>query len=368
MSSSILKSLSAITLASLSCLSSAETLRILNWGDYVDPDVITSFERAHSVTVEYVEFNNTDEFSDLFFAKENQFDVIFPASDIVPVLKENQLIKKLNKNNLNHLSNMNDTVMSGLSSRDKNSEYTIPYLWGTTGIGFNVKTLAKLGIKEDNVSWSIIFDEAKRKKIAQCGIGVVNERDEIFSAALSYLGHSINTANKDHLKEAGRLIKEAYADFTYLHTSQYTDDLKDNKICVGIGYSGDILAQTEENDDIRYVIPNEGATLWVDVMAIPTNSPNPSMAYKFINYLMSPEVSAKNSNYAAYPSPMLDAKPFVEPEILADPTIYPDSSTLAALEMIAPVERKVRRIKHRLWVQAICSKGKWCAVPMNTYF
>ena len=359
-------SISILTL--VSSLSVAESLKILNWGDYVDPEVITSFERAHNVTVEYAEFNNTDEFSDLFFAKENQFDVIFPASDIVPVLKENALIKKLDKSQLSHLTNMNDTVMSGLSSRDKNSEYTVPYLWGTTGIGFNVKQLAALGIKEEDVSWSIIFNDAKRKKIAKCGIGVVNERDEIFSAALSYLGYSINTDNKDHLKEAGRLIKEAYADFTYLHTNQYTDDLKGNKICVGIGYSGDILAQTEENEDIRYVIPNEGATLWVDVMAIPSNSPNPALAYKFINYLMSPEVSAKNSNYAAYPSPMLDAKPYVEPEILADPTIYPNSETLAALEMIAPVERKVRRIKHRLWVQAICSKGKWCAVPMSTYF
>lgn len=365
---SLPKVLLAILASSFTLSSAAQTLRILNWGDYLDPEVISAFEAKHGATIEYVEFNNTDEFSDLFFAKDSSFDVIFPASDTVAVLKENKLIKKLNKSKLTHHKNMNQVVMQGLSSRDPANEYTVPYLWGTTGIGFNEVMLRKLGIKAEDVSWSLIFDEAKRKKVAKCGIGVVNERDEIFSAALSYLGYSINTDNKQQLDQAGKLIKEAYADFTYLHTNQYTDDLKDNKICIGIGYSGDILAQTEENENIRYVIPNEGATMWVDVMAIPSNAPSQDLAYAFIDYLMSPEVSAMNSNYAAYPSPMLDAKPFVEPEILSDPTIYPDSNTLASLEMIAPVERKVRRIKHRLWVQAICSKGKWCAVPMSTYF
>jgi putrescine transport system substrate-binding protein len=239
-------------------------------------------------------------------------------------------------------------------------------MWGTTGIGFNAKTLKKHGIDTTDVSWSLIFDKELRGKAAKCGIGVVNERDEIFSAALNYLGHSINTEDKTKLKAAGALIKEAYLDFNYLHSSQYIDDLKNNKICVGIGYSGDILAQTQENPNIEYVIPNQGATVWVDVMAIPTNSPSPQLALKFIDFLMSPEVSAKNSNYAAYPTPMLDAQPLIDSEILSDLTIYPDAATLASLNMISPSNKKVRRIKHRLWVKAICIKGKWCSVPMRS--
>jgi putrescine transport system substrate-binding protein len=351
-----------------SVMSSSNTLKILNWGDYLDPDVISQFETENNATVEYVEFNNTDEFSDKFFDSKNQFDVIFPASDMVTILKENKLITDLDKSKFSNYKNMNQVVMDGLKFQDKENQYTVPYLWGTTGIGFNIKALKKVGINTDEISWSLIFDKAQRTKAASCGIGVVNERDEIFSAALNYLGYSINTNDKAQLKVAGALIKEAYQDIKYLHTNQYTDDLKDNKICVGIGYSGDILAQTEENEDINYVIPSQGATMWIDVMAIPTNSPSPELAYRFIDFLMSAEAAAKNSNYSAYPTPMQDAQPHVEAEILADTTIYPDDKTLAVLHMMAPADRKVRRLKHRLWVKAICVKGKWCTVPMRSLF
>ena len=365
---SLIKLICSLAFLFSATLSHSNQLRILNWGEYVDPEVIAAFEQAHDATVEYVEFNNTDEFESLFFNKNNPFDVIFPPSNIIGVLKDNQLIRSFDTKQFTNFTNLNPVVMNGLKSQDEKNEYSIPYMWGTTGIGYNALELKKRGIKEDELSWALIFNERLRQKVKDCGIGVVNERDEVFAAALTYLGHSINTANKDELKSAGALIKEAVSDFTYLHTNQYTDDLKDNKICVGVGYSGDILAQTDENENIEYVIPNQGPTMWVDVMAIPSNSPSPTLAHKFIDYLMSPQASAKNSNYAAYPTPMLDAKPLVDAEILTDPTIYPSAEILAVLEMMAPAERKVNRIKHRLWVKAICSKGKWCAVPMRQYF
>jgi putrescine transport system substrate-binding protein len=351
-----------------SCISFSNTLRILNWNEYVDPDVISQFETENNVTIEYVEFNNNDEFSDQFFDSKNQFDVIFPSSVIVGILKENNLIKKLDRSKFTHYKNINQIVMSGLKFEDENNEYTVPYMWGTTGIGYNVKSLKKVGINTDEISWSLIFDETQRKKAASCGIGLINERDEIFSAALSYLGYSINTKDNNQLKEAGELIKVAYRDIKYLHTNQYTDDLRENNICVGVGYSGDILAEIEENEDINYVIPSQGAAMWIDVMAIPTNSPSPDLAYRFIDFLMSPKAAAKNSDYAAYPTPMLDAQANVDPENLADNTIYPDEATLAMLQMIAPTDKKERRLKQRLWTKAICVQGRWCSVPMRSIF
>jgi putrescine transport system substrate-binding protein len=352
----------------LSCLSLSNTLKILNWNEYVDPDVISQFEAENDVTIEYIEFNNTDEFSDQFFDSNNQFDVIFPASDIVGILKENKLIKSLDRSKFTNYKNINQVVMDGLKFEDKDNEYTVPYMWGTTGIGYNIKSLKKAGINTNQISWSLIFDNTQRKKAASCGIGVVNERDEVFSAALSYLGYSINTKDKAQLKEAGALIKVAYEDIKYLHTNQYTDDLRENNICVGIGYSGDILAEIEENEDINYVIPSQGAAMWIDVMAIPTNSTSPDLAYRFIDFLMSAKAAAKNSDYAAYPTPMLDAQPYLDPDILADTTIYPDQRTLAKLHLIAPTDKKVRRLKHRLWTKAICVKGRWCSVPMRSIF
>lgn len=348
--------------------SAPQTLKVLNWGEYIDPDAITAFEQANDVTIEYSEFNSVDEFTELFFNPSNEYDVIFPASAIIQIMAGNDLIIPLDKNRFQNFSSLNPVVMSGLELLDNGNVYTIPYMWGTTGIGINAKALKKVGIDSSNHSWALLFDEQYRKKIAQCGIGLVNERDEIFAAALKYLGYSVNTSSKAELQAAGQLLKETIADINYLHSTQYTDDLRENKICLGVGYSGDILTEMDSNKNLEYVIPKEGAAMWIDIMAIPKNAPNKDMAYTFIDYMMSAKVSAQNSNYTAYPTPMLDAQKFVDTEILSDPTIYPNAQTLASLQMMGPKERKVNRIKHRLWVKAICAGGKWCSVPMKSYF
>lgn len=348
--------------------SAPQALRVLNWGEYIDPDVIKEFEKAHNVTIDYAEFNSVDEFSEMFFNPNNKYDVIFPASAMIRIMAENDLIIPLDKKRFKNFSSLNSVVMQGLELLDNGNVYSIPYMWGTTGIGLNVNAVKKLGIDPTNHSWGLLFDKAYRKKLAQCGIGLVNERDEIFAAALKYLGYSVNTGSKAELEAAGQLLKETIADINYLHTTQYTDDLKENKICLGVGYSGDILTEVAENENLEYIIPKEGAAMWIDIMAIPKNAPNQDLAYTFIDFMMSAKVSARNSNYTAYPTPMLDAQQFVDTEILNDPTIYPNAQTLASLQMMAPKERKVNRIKHRLWVKAICQNGKWCSVPMQSMF
>ena len=348
--------------------SAPQTLRVLNWGEYIDPDVLKDFEQANNVTIEYAEFNSVDEFTEIFFNPNNQFDVIFPASAIIRIMADNDLIIPLDKARFKNFSSLNPVVMSGLELLDTGNVYSIPYMWGTTGIGINTKEVKKVGIDPSNHSWGLLFDSAYRTKLSKCGIGIVNERDEIFAAALKYLGYSINTSSKSELQSAGQLLKETIADINYLHSTQYTDDLKENKICLGVGYSGDILTEVSENPDLQYVIPKEGAAMWIDIMAIPKNAPNKDMAYTFIDYMMSAKTSGRNSNYTAYPSPMLNAQQYVDEDILNDPTIYPNAQTLAGLQMMAPKERQVNRIKHRLWVKAICSNGKWCSVPMQSYF
>lgn len=349
-------------------LSEPQILRVLNWGEYIDPEALSAFEALHNVSIEYAEFNSVEEFTALFFDPKNQYDVIFPTSAIIPIMAKNDLIIPLDKQRFNNFSSLNPVVMKGLELLDSGNLYAIPYMWGTTGIGINTEAVKKVGIDPENHSWSLLFDPQSRKKLAKCGIGLVNERDEIFAAALKHLGYSINTDSKVELQAAGELLKATIADINYLHSTQYTDDLRDNKICLGVGYSGDILTEMEENSQLTYVIPKEGAAMWIDIMAIPKNAPNKDMAYTFIDYMMSAKTSARNSNYTAYPTPMINAQEFVDAEILNDPTIYPDKATLASLQMMAPKERRVNRIKHRLWVKAICANGKWCSVPMQSYF
>lgn len=345
----------------------AQSLKVLNWGDYIDPELVQEFEQKHAVNIEYVEFNSEEEFNKLFYDNKYQFDVVFPSSTLLGVLAKKGMLEPIDQAKIKHHDQLNSEVMQELQSQDPGNRFGVPYMWGTTGIGINTKELKSLGLLEYANSWSLIFDAAKREKLKQCGIGLVYERDELFAAALIYLGYPINTLDKAQLSTAGELIKEVVGDAKYVHSTQYTEDLGRGKICVGIGYSGDILAELDNNPNIEYHIPNEGASMWFDMMAIPKSSPNKDLAYALIDFLSTPEIAGRNSNYIAYPTPLDSAKAYVDGEILSDETIYPSVDVLSRLQAFAPLERKSNNIKHRLWVKALCSNGKWCVMPMKNY-
>lgn len=345
-----------------------ETLRVLNWGDYIDPDVIKDFEKENNVTVDYVEYNSVDEFSTLFFNPKNQYDVIFPASRIVRRLAEAGMIRTLDIKQLGDYPSLRTDIMAEYNQQDTGGVHGIPYMWGTTGMGVNVAAMKALGIEEKDHTWALLFDAGLRQKVASCGIALLNERDEIFAAALRYLGHSVNTQDAAEIDQAGELIKEALADVKYLHTTQYRDDLKAHKVCLVVGYSGDILAETDGDDDLAYIIPDEGAAMWIDIMSIPANTQNTDLAYRFIRFMMQAQVAARNSNYLAYPTAMESALAYVDKEILDSPVVYPPVDVLRKLEAMKPLEKKTNSRMHRLWVKAMCSGRSWCSVPMNSFF
>jgi len=345
-----------------------QTLNVLNWSEYIDPEVVADFEQKHDAKINYTEFESVEQYTTEFFAKNAQFDVTFPGSSMINVLIKNGLIDTLDKSQLSHFDNLSKDVMKTLANHDKGNLHSIPYMWGTTGLGVNTLALKKLGLSNVQDSWSLIFDEKNRKKVKSCGMALLNERDELFSAALSYLGYSVNTSSKDELRTAGTLLKETLTDAIYLHTSQQYTDLASGKVCVIVGYSGDVIGSTEDNSNTAYFIPREGAPMWVDVMTISKNSPNKILAHAFIDHLLDAKSAAKNSNFITYPTPVVAAKPFLDADILNNPSIYPPQNIMSRLQTQAPQTRKVSNIKHRLWVKAICSGGKWCTVPMKSFF
>ncbi len=346
----------------------AETLRVLNWDDYIDPEILTAFEKKYKVKVEYSTFDDIEGMADQLFASDSNFDVIFPTSYLVSRMAEKDFLEPLDKKSLKHFSDINPVISKALYQGNSGDIYSFPYMWGTTGIGYNAKKLQQMGIDTSKISWSLLFDPKTLEKTSKCGIGILNDRDEILGAALIYKGYSLNSADPENLKVAGQTLVDSMPKVRYRNSGQYKKDLINNDICVAVGYSGDILQSTEDNPDIQYAIPSEGANMWIDTIAIPKNSQNKSLAYKFINFISSPEIAGKNSNYNAYPTPMISGKKFVDQEILDNPVIYPPAEIEATLEQIAPVDRKTKRLKHRLWVKAICSGGRWCTVPSDTVF
>lgn len=348
----------------------AETpvLHILNWAGFIDPAVIQEFEKAENVRVEYAPFTNVDEFSTQLFDQRNQFDLVFPPTRMVNILSASGYLAVVDRDRLPDTGDIRAHIINDYYQQDDGALNAVPYMWGTTGLGVNTRRLAELGLKDKQDSWALLFDPVVRKKAAQCGIGLLNERDELFAAALLYLGYSANTLNHNQLNEAGNLLKDALQDISYLHTAQFRKDLVDGKLCVAVGYSGDLLSGFARAHDLAYFVPREGAAIRMVGMGIPANARQPELAYRFMAFLMRPEIAARNSVALHSPSVMASADGFVSPDILANPAIYPDSNALHQMETLSPRDRKTNRYVHRLWVDALCSGRSWCAVPMSSEF
>jgi len=223
-------------------------------------------------------------------------------------------------------------------------------MWGTSGLGVNVaKVRAALGDDAPLDTWALIFDPAQSAKLAGCGISLLDDPTEVFSAALAYLGKDPNSLDKADLDAAAELLKKVYPNIRYFHSSQYQSDLANGDLCVAMGYSGDVLqAQNRAEEagngvDIAYLIPREGAALWTDVMAIPKDAPNPDAAHAFIAYLLQPRVITDASNYVYYANPNLAATPLLDKALREDPGIYPPPAVKARL--FAPSERSDRQIR-----------------------
>jgi putrescine transport system substrate-binding protein len=253
---------------------------------------------------------------------------------------------------------MDEKVMNLLASSDPGNAHVVPYMWGTTAIGFNVAMVKKaLGDEAKLDSWSLIFDPEIAGKLASCGISMLDDELEGINAALIYLGKDANTEDPKDIEAAAEVLKNARASIKYFHSSQYINDLANGDICVAHGYSGDILqARDRANEaksgaEIQYIIPVEGAIVWVDVMAIPRDAPHPKEAHAFINYLMQPEVIAEISNYVAYANANKDATPLLDEAIRNDPGIYPSEKVRAGLTVPKPISQKIQRLRTRSWTR-----------------
>lgn len=347
----------------------AETLRVLNWSDYVDEATLEQFQQEQGVDLVYELFESEDEFLEKFFDAKEPWDVIFPPSSMIPFLERSGKLAELDKSQLPTHKGLDTGLMSRVAEKDPGNRFAVPYMWGTTGLGVNEAMLQAEGIDAGKMSsWDLLYDPALRKKAANCGIALLNEQVEMFGTALIYLGYSVNTNNPDELKAAGELLKAVVGDTRYLHTSQYSTDLAEDKLCLVVGYSGDILADVEEaeNEAVGYHVPEEGAVIWIDVMMIPADSTRKELAHKFIDFMSQPDIAAVNTNYVAYPNAVPASLAMIDDEVKEDPAVYPSDEIQSRLQAVSPAERKTRRIKRKLWVSAQCQKGRFCQVPMRS--
>jgi putrescine transport system substrate-binding protein len=329
-----------------------------NWSNYMAPDVLEAFTRETGIKVVYDTFDANETLETRLLAGKSGYDVVVPTAYFLQRQISAHVFQKLDKSRLPNLANAWSTVTQRLATYDPGNLYAANYMWGTTGIGYNVKTVQKiLGADARIDSWDIVFKPENLAKFKDCGVHMLDSADDIFPAALSYLGLNPNSTKQADLEKAAELITKVRPYVRKFHSSEYLSALATGEICLVVGWSGDVMqarsraAEAKSDVEIGYTIPKEGAQMFFDNLAIPADAQHVAEAYELINYLYRPEVAAKNSDFLSYANGNLASQKLVDPKILNDKNIYPDEATLAKLFVITARDPATQRIINRLWTK-----------------
>ena len=352
----------AVTMAAALLLAnpaSAEdkVVNVYNWSDYIDNSILTDFTKETGIKVVYDVFDSNDLLETKLLAGGSGYDVVVPTAPFLARQIQAGVFQKLDKSKLPNLKNMWPDVMGRLAKYDPDNQYAVNYMWGTTGIGYNVdKVKAALGdVKID--SWDVLFKPENAAKLQKCGINILDASDETIAIAMNYIGKSGDSKKKEDLEAGGQVYQNIRQYARTFNSSAYIDDLANGDICITIGWSGDVLqaknraTEAKNGVKIEYVIPKEGTYMWFDNLAIPADAKHVDAAHAFINYLMRPEVIAKSSNYVQYANGNLASQKFVDPAILNNPNVYPNAEVMKKLFTISPYGPKEQRVLNRLWTQ-----------------
>jgi putrescine transport system substrate-binding protein len=320
--------------------------------------VLEDFTRETGIKVVYDTFDANETLETRLMAGKSGYDVVVPTAYFLQRQITANVFQKLDKSKLPNLANAWPFVTRQLAIYDPGNQYGANYMWGTTGIGYNVKMVQKiLGPDAGIDSWDIVFKPENLAKFKDCGIHMLDSADDIFPAALSYLGLNANSTEQADLEKAADLVGKIRPYVRKFHSSEYLSALATGEICLVVGWSGDIMqarsraAEARNGIEIGYAIPKQGAQMFFDNLAIPADAKNVPEAYELINYLYRPDVAAKNSDFLSYANGNLASQKLVDPKILGDKNIYPDEATLKNLFVITARDPATQRIINRLWTR-----------------
>jgi putrescine transport system substrate-binding protein len=353
-----LASAAMVTLAMASAAKAEGVVHVYNWSDYIDESVLEDFTKETGIKVVYDVFDSNEILETKLLAGGSGYDVVVPTGPFLARQIQAGVFQKLDKSKLPNLSNMWPDIMERLATYDPGNEYAVNYMWGTTGIGYNVeKVKAALGADFKVDSWDTIFKPENAEKLKACGINILDASDETFAISMNYIGKNPDSKDTADLEAGGDVYMKIRPSVKTFNSSSYIDDLANGDICATIGWSGDILqakARAEEAKngvEINYVIPKEGTYMWFDNLAIPADAKNVEEAHAFINFLMKPEVIAKASNYVQYANGNLASQALLDEEVFKNPSVYPDAETVKKLFTISPYGPKEQRVLNRVWTQ-----------------
>ncbi|OED44421.1 spermidine/putrescine ABC transporter substrate-binding protein PotF [Endozoicomonas sp. (ex Bugula neritina AB1)] len=357
---------SIIVAAGLACsvnlaaaIDKAEPLYFYNWSEYIGENTLADFTKQTGIDVVYDVYDSNEVLEGKLLSGRSGFDLVSPSHDFYKTQIRAEVYAKLDKSKLPNLKNLDPNMMKIISDAyDKDNQYGIPYLWGTTGFAYNKEKVERvLGKNAPVDSWALVFEPENMKKLSSCGVAFLDAPSEVLPSVMAYLGIPGDSVKQSDYKQAVSKIKTVTPYVTYYHSSKSISDLANGDICVAIGWSGDMMMARDRAIDanngqqIQYVIPKEGAAMWFDMLAIPNDAPHKDAAHKMLNFLMEPKVIAGVTNAVTYANPNPTSMPYINPEIIKDPGIYPSEKAIEKLFVFKELPTKVKRYITREWTR-----------------
>jgi putrescine transport system substrate-binding protein len=331
-------------------------VNVYSWADYIAPDTVSNFEKETGIKVRYDVYDNNEILETKLLSGHSNYDVVVPTDVFFDRQREAGVYRKLDKQALPNLVNTDPQIMRQMAVHDPGNLHAIPYMWSTTGIGYNVDMVRKRLGGNIPDSWALLFDPRNAAKLQDCGILIVDSPLDVFGSAIIYLHRDPQRRDPKDVLAAAELL-HAIRPFVRNIDPAPIAPLATGDVCLELAWSGDVEAarnravETATGAHIAYLIPREGALTTIDMVAIPADAPHPRNAQIWMNYLLRPEVIAGISNYIKYPNGVSASLPFIDAAVRNDPAVYPDAATRARLVSSVPVPLNYSRLLARAWTR-----------------
>jgi putrescine transport system substrate-binding protein len=339
-----------------------KVVNVFNWSDYIDPAMLEAFTAETGIKVNYDVFDSNEVLETKLLAGNTGYDVVVPSASFLERQIKAGVFAKLDRSKLSNWGNLDPEVLQRVALHDPGNEHSVNHMWGTDGIGYNEGKIKAIDPNAPVDSWAIVFDPKWAAKFKDCGISVLDAPSELVGVALAYLGKDPNSQSEADLKAAEDLLMKIRPYIRMIHSSNYIDALANGEICLAVGWSGDVLqardraAEAGQGNVIKYSVPKEGTIIWFDMFAIPADAKHPDNAHAFINFMMRPDVAAKNSNFINYATGNSAALALTDDAVKNDPGIYPSAEVKAKLFPDLAESPEFTRLLNRTWTRFTTGK------------
>ena len=341
-----------------------QSLYFSNWDGEIGPDTLTEFQRRTGISVIVEEIADNVSLQTKLLTGHSGSDVVVPGSNFLQPLIAAGALQKLDRSRLPNWRHLDPALLHALERIDPGNQYGVPYVWGTQGFAYNVSAVSRALGRDPEPSWRLLFEPAIARRLASCGIAWQDSAGSIMvDLVLLAIGRDPAAESTEDLQAAEATLLGVRPYVRYIDSSgKYRSDLASGEICIATGSSGellqarDIALESHTGVDVRYVVPSEGALLWVDLLVIPSGAPHVEAAHRFIDYLLEPAVIAEVTNASKFANANRDAAALVEPAVRDDPGIYPPLDVRLRLHLVPAESRDYSRLRSRMWLRVLTNE------------